>query len=95
VLVPLRDEQIRDEVPAQYEEDIYPEKSPRKHGQLLMKGDNGDNGERPTPSSPGSRVTADLTRVPLLACSVTIALFPPANRNDQIFATALQEETPR
>jgi hypothetical protein len=49
VLVPLRDEQIRDEVPAQHEKDIYPEKSARKHGQLFMKGDNGDNGERPDP----------------------------------------------
>jgi len=55
-----------------------------------MKGDNGDNGERPD-----RRVAADLTPVPLLTCSVTIALFPPANRNDQIFATAQREETPR
>ncbi len=45
VPVPLGGQQVGDQVSAEHEEDVDPEEPPGKCGQLLMKGNNGNNGQ--------------------------------------------------
>ena len=52
VPVPLGDQQIRDQVPAEHEKDVNAEEAPGKRRELLMKGDNGKHGQRAQPVQP-------------------------------------------
>ena len=52
VPVPVGDQQIGDQVPAEHEEDIDPEEPPGKCGQLLVKGNNRDNSQGAQPIQP-------------------------------------------
>jgi hypothetical protein len=45
VPVPLGGQQVGDQVAAEHEEDVNPQESPGKSGQLLMKGNNRNNGQ--------------------------------------------------
>ena len=48
-LIPFGHQQVGDEVAAEHEKDVDPEEAPGKCGQLLMKSDNGNNGQSAQP----------------------------------------------